>query len=125
MLNSSRKAGELYVLARSLPRRAKERAMRQKKLKAYWQRLGELRDRETITRDDLLLAIGAAKQKSGRTAHRLVNLVLPSENPQDGPTRLRFELDRKRLKQARLREGQYLLPATLPARTRQFCGITT
>ena len=33
---------ELYILARSLPRRAKERAMRQKKLKAYWSRLKEL-----------------------------------------------------------------------------------
>ena len=36
------KENELYVLARSIPRRAKERAMRRKKLKAYWTRLKEL-----------------------------------------------------------------------------------
>lgn len=104
---------ELYVLARSLPRRAKERAMRKKKLKAYWKRLGELRDREAITRDELLLAIGAAKQKAGRSACRLVDLVYPSANPKDGSTVLRFELNRKKLRQTRIREGQYLLRSNL------------
>ena len=34
--------GELYVLAESMPRKHKERAMRQRKLKRYWERLGEL-----------------------------------------------------------------------------------
>jgi hypothetical protein len=46
--------GELYVLARSLPRRNKESAMRRKKLKAYWARLKELQKRDHLTRDDLL-----------------------------------------------------------------------
>ena len=109
---------ELYVLARSLPRRAKESAMRRKKLKAYWKRLGELQSRGTITRDELLLAIGAAKQKAGRAAHRLVDLHLPpagseEPNPKGEPNTLRFELNRKKLKQTRRREGQYLLRSNL------------
>ena len=41
--------GELYVLARSLPRRGKECAMRRKKLKAYWTRLKELQKRDKLT----------------------------------------------------------------------------
>jgi len=41
--------GELYILARSLPRRAKEGAMRQEKRKAYRARLRALQQRKTIT----------------------------------------------------------------------------
>ena len=104
---------ELYVLARSLPRRAKERGMRQKKLKAYWKRLKELQSRTTIDRDELLIALGAAKQKAGRNAHRLVTLVLPSAKDPVKPDTFRFNLDRKKLKQTRLREGQYLLRSNL------------
>ena len=48
---------ELYVLARSLPHRAKERTIRRKKLKTYWKRLGELQRRKFITREDLLQAL--------------------------------------------------------------------
>jgi len=104
---------ELYVLARSLPRRAKERAMRQKKLKAYWKRLKELQSRAAIGRDELLIALGAAKQKAGRNAHRLVTLVLPSAKDPVNPETFRFNLDRRKLKQTRLREGQYLLRSNL------------
>ena len=50
------RGGELYVLARSQPRRGKESAMRRKKLKAYWSRLKELQQRAKLTRDELLLA---------------------------------------------------------------------
>ena len=35
-----------------------------------------------ITRDELLLATGAAKQKAGRNAHRLVILHLPASKEQ-------------------------------------------
>jgi transposase len=104
---------ELYILARSLPRRAKERAMRQKKLKAYWARLRELQTRPTLTRDQLLLAIGAAKQKAGRNAHRLVILHLPSpEQPLTAET-FRIAIDKKKLKATRRHEGQYLLRSNL------------
>jgi len=105
--------GELYVLARSLPRRSKESAMRRKKLKAYWARLKELQNRTKLTRDELLLAIGAAKEKAGRNAHRLVILHLPAaKEPVNGET-FRIEVDRQKLKDTRRHEGQYLLRSNL------------
>jgi hypothetical protein len=107
------KDNELYVLARSIPRRAKERAMRQKKLKAYWSRLKELQSRATLSRDELLLAIGAAKQKAGRNAHRLVILQLPTTREAVNKDTFQFALDHKKLKRTRLSEGQYLLRSNL------------
>jgi transposase len=105
--------GELYVLARSLPRRNKESAMRRKKLKAYWARLKELQKRDKFTRDELLLAIGAAKEKAGRNAHRLVILHLPASGQQITTETFRIELDREKLKDTRRHEGQYLLRSNL------------
>ena len=107
------KAGELYVLARSVPRRAKERAMRRKKLKAYWKRLHELRERKSLTRDQLLIELGAARQKAGRNAQRLVEVTLPEASQQVSPETFRFRLDKKKLKQTRQHEGQYLLRSNL------------
>jgi len=107
------KGGELYVLARSLPRRAKERAMRRKKLKAYWKRLHELRGRKTLARDELLIELGAARQKAGRNAHRLVELTLPEANQEVSPDTFHFRLRKKKLKQLRRNEGQYLLRSNL------------
>jgi hypothetical protein len=105
--------GELYVLARSLPRRDKESAMRRKKLKAYWARLKELQGRENLTRDELLLAIGAAKEKAGRNAHRLVIVHLPAAGQKVTKETFRFELDRGKLRETRRHEGQYLLRSNL------------
>jgi transposase len=105
--------GEVYVLARSLPRRNKESAMRRRKLKAYWSRLKELQKREKLTRDELLLAIGAAKEKAGRNAHRLVTLQLPAAGQKAGPANFRFELDREKLRETLRHEGQYLLRSNL------------
>ena len=105
--------GELYVLARSMPRRSKESAMRRRKLKAYWARLKWLQKRQNLTRDELLLAIGAAKAKAGRSAHRLVILKLPEQTQQVGPATFSFELDRKKLRAVRRHEGQYLLRSNL------------
>ena len=51
--------GELYILARSDGRVDKERAMRKRLLKKLWRRLHELQQ-QNITRDSLLLKIGAA-----------------------------------------------------------------
>jgi transposase len=104
---------ELYVLARSLPRRAKERAMRRKKLKAYWNRLKELQQRNNLSRDELLIAIGAAKQKAGRNAQRLVTLHLPAPAEAINADTFRITLDRKKLKLTRQHEGQYLLRSNL------------
>lgn len=104
---------EVYVLARSVPRRAKESSMRRKKLKACWARLKELQRREKLTRDDLLLAIGAAKQKAGRNAHRLVVIDLPGPKEAVNADTFRFRLDVRKLRATRRHEGQYLLRSNL------------
>jgi hypothetical protein len=70
--------GEVYILARSDGRVDKERAMRKKRLKKLWRRLHELQ-RQHITRDTLLLKIGAAKKEAGR-AYSLVKIHLPEVN---------------------------------------------
>ncbi len=53
--------GELYVLAESHDRIAKERSMRRRRLKWLWARLKQL-SAMTLTREELLMKLGAAKQ---------------------------------------------------------------
>ena len=59
------KEGELYVLARSAGRVEKERSMRKRRLKKLFKRLRELQQQD-LTRDQLLLKLGAAKKEAGR-----------------------------------------------------------
>ena len=61
--------GELYVLAQSRDRVAKERAMRRRQLKRLWARLKQLSTMQ-LTREELLMKLGAARDQS-RTAWRL------------------------------------------------------
>jgi transposase len=67
---------ELYILARSDGRINKERAMRKRRLKKLIKRLRELQTQE-LTRDQLLLKLGAAKKDAGR-AYYLLDIHLPS-----------------------------------------------
>lgn len=62
--------GELYVLARSADRVAKERSMRRRQLKRLWLRLHELQAMK-LRREELLMKLGAARQQASR-AWRLV-----------------------------------------------------
>ncbi len=96
---------ELYVLARSKDRVAKERAMRRRQLKKLWTRLGELQ-RMTPNRDALLLKLGGAKQQSPQ-AWRLVHI----EVAQDGT--LSYALLKDKLRAVTRREGRYLLRSNL------------
>ena len=57
--------GELCVLVRSEGRLLKERAMRRRRLKTLWRRLGELPE-QSNSRDQLMLKLGAAKKEAGR-----------------------------------------------------------
>jgi hypothetical protein len=100
--------GEVYVLAESGARTDKERAMRRRKLKIYWQRLHELQ-RQTLTRDQLLEKLGAARDRAGRVVAGLVKTTVSAEG------RLTFTLDRTRLRTVRQREGRYLLRTNLSA----------
>jgi hypothetical protein len=103
--------GELYILARSQGRRKKERAMRRRRLKRLWHRLHELQ-RQKLTRDELLLKLGAAKAEAGK-AYRLVEVkVAKREGPVNADT-FTFSLRRDRLRAAMLTEGDYLLRSNL------------
>jgi len=101
-------AGEVYVLAESGARTAKERAMRRRKLKTLWQRLRELQAQD-LTRDQRLEKLGAARDRAGRAVASLANTTVDVEG------KLAFSLDRKKLRSARKREGRYLLRTNLSA----------
>ena len=68
--------GELYVLAKSEGRQAKENAMRRKKLARLLRKLRAMR-RSCPKRDQLLMRVGAAKTDAGR-AFGFVKINLPS-----------------------------------------------
>ena len=102
---------DTYVLAQSAARIDKERAMRRRRLRRYVNRLKALQ-RQRLTRDQLLIKLGAAKHEAGRAAH-LIALSLPTAGT-DTPA-LGFRLDRAKLRQVRRREGRYLLRTNLGA----------
>jgi transposase len=103
--------GELYILARSRGRRQKERAIRRRRLKRLWQRLQELQTQD-LTRDELLLKLGAARSEAGR-AYRLVEVRAPTtEQPVNAET-FTFALRKDKFRQALRSEGHYLLRSNL------------
>lgn len=103
------KAKEVYVLTKSAGRVAKERGIRRRRLKKLWKRLQELQQQK-LTRDKLLLKLGAAKTEAG-SAFRLVDIVIPEVDEPVTPRSFRFSLNREALRHARQVEGQYLLRA--------------
>ncbi len=103
--------GELFVLAKSAGRRAKETAMRRRRLARLLWKLRALR-RSCPTRDRLFLRIGAAKKEAGR-AYYFVRLQLPPEGQEVNRRNFRFALDKDKLKKAELRDGHYLLRSNL------------
>ena len=109
--------GELYVFAESRDRVAKERSMRRRQLKWRWARLAKLRTM-TVTRDALLMKLGAARTKAP-AAWRLIEIEVPPRGAS-----FTYRLDRAKLRQARRREGRYLLRTNLtesdPAKLWQF-----
>jgi len=105
------KEGELYVLARSAGRVEKERSMRKRRLKKLFKRLREIRQQD-ITRDQLLLKLGAAKKEAGRAYH-LVDVRLPGDGQEVTPETFQFTINRRKLRIVRRREGRYLLRSNL------------
>jgi transposase len=102
---------DVYVLAQSDARIDKERGMRSKRLRRYIERLKALQG-QSLTRDQLLMKLGAAKHDAGRAAN-LVKLSWPKQASTTAS--LEFSLDRDRLRQVRRREGRYLLRTNLTA----------
>jgi hypothetical protein len=99
--------GELYVLARSRERRHKERAMRRRQFKNLWQRLKDLQQMKRLSRDQLLLKLGAAKSQAP-TAWRLVEVGVPGPQEPVNAETFRFRLRKERLREALRHEGRYL-----------------
>jgi transposase len=105
--------GELYVLAKSEGRQAKEIAMRRKKLARLLRKLRAMR-RSCPKRDQLLMRVGAAKTDAGR-AFGFVKINLPQAGQEVTRESFTFQLDKARLKEAELRDGHYLLRTNLVA----------
>lgn len=105
--------GELFVLAKSEGRRAKETAMRRRRLARLLWKLRALR-RSGPPRDQLLLRIGAAKKEAGR-AYGFVHLRLPKEGEEVSRQTFTFALDKEKLQKAELRDGHYLLRSNMIA----------
>jgi transposase len=99
---------ELYVLAQSQDRVAKERSMRRRQLKWLWRRLQEVQGMK-CQRDELLRKLGAAEHQAPG-AWRLVNLEV---DPQAAA--FTYRLDKNKLRIVRQREGRYLLRSNLTA----------
>ena len=104
---------ELYVLARSDGRQAKEIAIRRKRLVRLLRKLRAMR-RSGPKRDQLLLRIGAAKKEAGR-AFGFVKMTIPAEGEPVSRATFRFQVDRVKLRQAEHRDGHYLLRSNLTA----------
>jgi hypothetical protein len=105
------RAGELYILAKNAGRAQKERSMRQRRLKKLLKRLHELQH-QRLTRDELLLKLGAAKKEAGR-AYALVDIHVPEKDQAVTPESFTFSLNRAKLRLIRRREGHYLLRSNL------------
>jgi hypothetical protein len=139
---------DVYVLAQSDARIDKERGMRRKRLRRYVDRLKALQG-QVLTRDQLLMKLGAAKHEAGRAAHLVqvtistAGAILPkaiarapkvtvnkskttTKRPRPSTKKqakevasLAFRLDRAKLRQVRRREGRYLLRTNLDAQQPQ------
>ena len=97
---------ELYVLAESKDRVNKERAMHRRQLKGLWSRLKQLQKMD-LKRDALLQKLGAALHEYP-TGARLVQTTVAPQSAE-----LTFTLNKDKLRQARKREGRYLLRSNI------------
>ena len=103
--------GELYVLAKSQGRQAKENAMRRKRLARLMRKLRVMR-KSLPKRDRLLLRIGAAKKEAGR-AFGFVKIQIPKTGQAVTRETFSFQVDKAKLKAAEQRDGHYLLRSNL------------
>jgi transposase len=104
---------ELYVFVESQDRLKKERAMRRRKLRALIKRLKELQNyKKQLTRDQLLVAVGQAKEQAGR-AFSLLDIHWPEPGQEIDAQTFTFRLALGRYRQWYRREGRYLLRTNL------------
>jgi transposase len=103
--------GELYVLAKSEGRQAKEIAIRRKRLARLLRKLRAMR-KSLPKRDQLLLRIGAAKKEAGR-AFGFVKIRIPQKDEAVTRRTFSFQVDKVKLKRSQQRDGHYLLRSNL------------
>jgi transposase len=101
---------ELYVFAQSRERICKERSMRRRQMKALWKRFKEL-EKMTLKSKELLMKLGEARGR-WRIAWRLMEIEVP-EVPTKQKATFSFRLNGDKLREARRREGRYLLRTNL------------
>jgi hypothetical protein len=104
--------GEVYVLARSEDRRAKERAIRRRRLKRLVHGLNALK-RRPVSRDVLLQKIGALRAEAGQV-RQFVKIRLPKVGEAVNRVTFRGSFDWAGWRQSREREGAYVLRGHLP-----------
>jgi hypothetical protein len=102
---------ELYVLAKSGGRQAKEMAMQRKRLARLPRKLRAMR-KSLPQRDRLLLRTGAPKKEAGR-AFWFVKIRMPAADQAVTRETFAFQVDKARLKAAQQRDGHYLLRSNL------------
>ncbi len=86
--------------------------MRRRRLKKLVKRLHELRQQK-LTRDQLLIKLGAARKEAGPAVWRIIDLRLPERDQAVTPETFGFRLNWQNLREARRREGSYLLRSNL------------
>jgi hypothetical protein len=68
---------------------------------------------QKLTRDQLLIKLGAARKEAGPAVYRIVDLQLPDKDQPVTPETFGFRLNWQRLREARRREGSYLLRSNM------------
>jgi hypothetical protein len=107
---------EPYVFAESRERIAKERGMRRRQLKWLWRRLKQLSTMQNISRESLLMKLGAARNQAP-AAWRLVTVELAVQGASFG-----FRLNRKKLR-ASTRGSLSATDQSHRVRSRQTLGV--
>jgi len=108
--------GELYILAASRDRRAKETAMRRRKLKALVHGLNRLKramGRRKITRDYLLRKVAVLRKQAGRVAS-FVKVSEPAEGQPVNRQTFTCAFQRNEWRNSIERDGSYIIRAWLP-----------
>ena len=85
--------------------------MRRRSLRKLLKRLKDLQQQK-LSRDALLMKLGAAKKEAGR-AYALLDIEPPPKRQRAQLHSFRFTLNRAKLRQVRRREGHYLLRTNL------------
>lgn len=110
---------ELFVLAKSDDRAAKEQAMRRRRFKKLVRGLHTLRKRcaartspSAVERDSLIARLAVLKKDAGLVA-RCIDIAIPKSGERINRGTFRYQLNREKFKRLIERDGAYLLRSNL------------